>query len=287
MNPLWAKTRRTLKVALRTVTTPLLFERVNMFRCLGYWPHLRKPRSFNEKIVHRKMFAPLANAALLADKLAVRDLVAARCGDSVLSRLYGVYHSPADVPLESLPGPCVIKANNGTGKVVFCDGPVADPERRKGIVKDLEGLYDLDFIRFTHEGWYRDISPRIMVEERLQTTAGEIPSDYKFYVFHGVARFVHVDRNRFSGLKRRIYDMDWNPMPYAKGVPLADLEPAPPNLAKMISVAEAMGKGTDFVRVDLYDLGDRVVFGEVTLAPGAGFSRFWPSSVDFEWGRLW
>ena len=38
----------------------------------------------------------------------------------------------------------------------------------------------------------------------------------------------------------------------------------------MIRIAETLGAETDFVRVDLYDLGDRVVFGELTNTPNAG-----------------
>lgn len=44
---------------------------------------------------------------------------------------------------------------------------------------------------------------------------------------------------------------------------------------------------TDFVRVDLYDLGDRVVFGELTNYPGRAIPRFEPAALDLELGRHW
>ena len=40
----------------------------------------------------------------------------------------------------------------------------------------------------------------------------------------------------------------------------------------MVRIAEALGAETDFVRVDLYDLGDRIVFGELTNTPNGGLT---------------
>ena len=56
----------------------------------------------------------------------------------------------------------------------------------------------------------------------------------------------------------------------------------------MISIAERLAEGIDFVRVDLYDFKDRVVFGELTNYPGGLESRFHP---QHEWesvaGSFW
>ncbi|MDQ1217799.1 ATP-grasp fold amidoligase family protein [Microbacterium arborescens] len=55
----------------------------------------------------------------------------------------------------------------------------------------------------------------------------------------------------------------------------------------MISIAERLGEGTDFVRVDLYDVDGRVVFGELTSFPAGGDSPFEPESYNTEFGRPW
>ena len=41
----------------------------------------------------------------------------------------------------------------------------------------------------------------------------------------------------------------------------------------MIEIAERLGEGVDFVRVDLYDVDGRVVFGELTNYPAGGTDR--------------
>jgi len=43
----------------------------------------------------------------------------------------------------------------------------------------------------------------------------------------------------------------------------------------------------DFVRVDLYDAGRRIHFGELTSTPGCGAEGFEPRSMDEHLGQLW
>lgn len=55
----------------------------------------------------------------------------------------------------------------------------------------------------------------------------------------------------------------------------------------MIDYAETLADGIDFVRVDLYELGDKVYFGELTNVPEAGLGRFLPASWDEALGSFW
>jgi len=52
-------------------------------------------------------------------------------------------------------------------------------------------------------------------------------------------------------------------------------------------VARRLSQGIDFVRVDLYDLDDRVVFGEMTLYPASGRGGFDPPSFGRAVGDMW
>ena len=63
--------------------------------------------------------------------------------------------------------------------------------------------------------------------------------------------------------------------------------PRPAKLTEMIALAERLASGTDFVRVDLYDLGDRIVFGELTSYPAGGDSPFEPESFNTSFGEHW
>jgi len=54
----------------------------------------------------------------------------------------------------------------------------------------------------------------------------------------------------------------------------------------MIEIAELLSKEVDFVRVDLYDLGSRIVFGELTNYPDGGMAKFKPKGVGIHLGSL-
>ena len=55
----------------------------------------------------------------------------------------------------------------------------------------------------------------------------------------------------------------------------------------MIRYAEVLADGVDFIRIDLYDTGDKVYFGEFTITPGAGTSSYPPHEFDYYLGGLW
>jgi hypothetical protein len=110
---------------------------------------------------------------------------------------------------------------------------------------------------------YGGVPPRVIVEEMLEGPGGGIPDDYKFFVFHGRCRFIQVDAGRFGVRTQDFFDPEWRHVPLSGGPPWANPEPARPvNLDEMIALAERLGQDTDFVRVDLYDVDGRIVFGE-------------------------
>jgi hypothetical protein len=55
----------------------------------------------------------------------------------------------------------------------------------------------------------------------------------------------------------------------------------------MRAVAEQLAAGFDFVRVDLYALGQRMVVGELTHYPTGGNKSFDPPEWDARLGALW
>jgi len=135
---------------------------------------------------------------------------------------------------------------------------------------------------------YGAVPPRVIVEEMLTGAGDGIPDDYKFFVFHGRCRFVQVDSGRFDTRTQDFYHPHWEHLPMSGGPPWIDPpRERPERLDEMIALAETLGAETDFVRVDLYHLPDRIVFGELTSYPAGGDSPFEPSWFDREFGRHW
>lgn len=83
-----------------------------------------------------------------------------------------------------------------------------------------------------------------------------------------------------------IFTADWQRPPFVVNRPSSGkvVDP-PPNYAAMVDCARRLARGWPFVRVDLYGIAGRTVFGEMTLSPGAGSNRFIPESYEYYWGR--
>ena len=58
----------------------------------------------------------------------------------------------------------------------------------------------------------------------------------------------------------------------------------PKYYSEMISLAEKIGKDFPFVRVDFYEINDKIYFGELTFFPGSGFEKFRPYEWDITLG---
>lgn len=265
---------------------------IDFYKNNGYWPKLDPPRTFNEKIIFRKLYDRNPLFVILADKLAVRDYVAERIGQDVLTRLFAVYETPEQLEWDSLPDRFVIKANHDQGSVRF----VADKNfvSREGLVQFYSVRLNSRCGENREAWWYWPIKPRLLVEEYLNQSDGSPPTDYKLFVFDGRVRMIAVDLSRVEGtrrvhLGRGLYKPNWEPIQGLFKFPTrVDVEP-PEYLRALIDVAEHLGKDLDFVRVDLYSIPPArpVVFGEMTLAPSSGYGRFSPRELDYWLGSYW
>lgn len=252
-------------------------------------PNLRKPVTYTEKICHRKVFDRNPLYPQLADKYAVREFVRQRAGAQVLKEVYFVGDDPAQIPFDSLPPRFVLKATHGSGADFLTF--VEDKHRlgTEGLAREARALLQREFGYLTNEWWYTRIPPRVLIEERLDDARNDIPLDYKFLVFHGSVRLIHVDTGRYRHHTRVYYDRGWNPQTLAlSGIPSGSPTKPPPNLDEMIAIAECLGGFMDYVRVDLFRQEDnRVIFGELTLSPEAGMGVLLPRHWDWTLGALW
>ena len=61
----------------------------------------------------------------------------------------------------------------------------------------------------------------------------------------------------------------------------------PPRFEEMIEISRRISEGFDYVRVDLYNLDGRIVFGEITPFHAGGLLTIAPRSWDYQLGRRW
>jgi TupA-like ATPgrasp len=264
------------------------------------WP----PTTFNEKVRYRMATDRREILTTFSDKVGVRDYVRERVGDHVLTRLYEVTSAPETLVRSSLPREFVLKASHGSGGMIL----VGDHVPRKNRLPrppvglkwfhvhpdslEWQRLVDICrhwlWLRFApHVAWaYSKVKPRILIEELLLSD-GQVPKDYKFFVFGGNVELVQIDQDRFVEHRRNLYSPRWERLDAEYVYPRGSSDPKPAKLGEMIAVAESLGDQIDFVRVDLYNIGERIVFGEITAYPEGGSGPFDPPELDAKLGALW
>lgn len=252
----------------------------------GELPNLLFPKTFSEKVLVRKLFDGNPLLKQFADKYAVRSYVEGRLGPDVLPRLHFVTREPAEIPFDSLPDRFVVKPTHGCGWIEI----VRDKARldRDRLIETCRGWLRQNYYSRWRERVYREIEPRILVEELIDDDSGGAPLDYKLYVFHGRVETIEVISGRFSAIQVSNHDREWRRQEFQIAYEQSPVEtPAPRHLERLIEAAETLGRGIDFVRADFYHLPDRIVFGELTTTPGAGLEVFRPRSYDRRFGDLW
>jgi hypothetical protein len=257
-------------------------------RAFRRMPNIFRPRTFNEKIQRRILFDRNPRLTLFADKLLVRGFVKSRLGDDkYLTELYAVVASAAEIEQLRLPAKFVMKPNHLSDAVRFVTGhPSVLPEELESLAAKW---LRMNFYDVYQEWAYKNIKPCIMFEELLEDD-GKVPDDYKFFCFDGEPRFFYYYKDRHGeepGMN--FYDLDMSLLPVRmKGIKNFNEEfRAPPNFEKMLEIARGLSAGVDFVRVDLYNIHGRIVFGELTNYPTNGRIEFTPPEWDLKFGSYW
>lgn len=222
----------------------------------------------------------------LVDKLAVRSHVANLIGENYLNNLLGVWNNTKEIDYNILPSRYVLKTNHGTSCNIIV--PDAQKLNQKAANKKLNGRLKKNYYDVTLEPHYRKIQPKIIAEEYLEDINGEL-LDYKFFCFHGEPYFIQVDIGRYTKEHSRIYfDLDWQPLPFTMKKPFSTrILQRPDNFDEMVKIVQILGKGYLHVRVDLYNVNGRILFGELTFTHESGFAKFYPDETyDFLIGDI-
>lgn len=262
---------------------------LQFWRTHHFWPNLKSPTRFTEKLFHRMLFDRNPQLTLLNDKFRVRAYVAAKAGEDYLIPLLWAGENPEDIPFDKLPSKYVIKANHGCGyNILVTDNAQSHPNRIKKQLKNWLGKnYCLNF-GLGIEWGYKNILPTIIIESFIGGKNGKEPVDYKFYCFSGRVEFLTLHFDRFSEHKTKAFDRKFEPheFRYQFGQWSGECQ-RPSNFESMVQLAEVLAEGFDFMRVDIYSVENRIYFSEYTPYPGGTTTKFLPLSQDFLLGEKW
>lgn len=260
-----------------------LYYRLRYFLVRGRWARFSAPRDLSEYLLSEMLKPDFKKYADYADKIKVRDYVAGKGLAGILPQVYGVWDNADEIDFDTLPDTFVLKTNHGCGNHIFCKAKknLDIPAIRKKINKLLSKK------NLPREPHYSHISPQVYAEELIcdNDAANALPIDYKFLCSKGepLGILVCVDRDEKHLHSRLcIFDTEWRPLNWLQKNKSERIVPAPPHLKEMTEIARTLSADFDFVRVDLYDTGKQVFFGELTFTPHAGFmTNFNQDSLDY------
>ncbi len=242
------------------------------------------PQTFCEKMNFTKLYNPTKKKALLTDKITVRDWIEKKLGKEYLIPLIATYDTFEEIDFKKLPKEYVVKCNHDSGSTRIIDK--SHPLNKKELQKDYHYYLNRNLANFNYEMHYRDIEPKIIIEEKL----GDDIKDYKFFCFNGEIKFFKIDFDRFANHKANYYDPKGNLLHYGERLFPPDYKakvPMPKQLHQMFKIAKKLSKGFDFVRVDLYEKDNKVYFGEMTFTAGNGMSPFTDRESELLVGSYW
>lgn len=251
------------------------------FKSFGRFPDFANPKTFNEKCQALKVSGK--NLSRYVDKVLVKDYVQSIIGEKYV--IPTLYHGPNLPPRNERgwPLPYVIKTNNGSSTTIF----VRENPDWGALEKIVDAYLAWDYSRVSGEMFYVDVIPQVLVEPFIGAN-NVLPLDYKFFMFGGKMEFLQVDTDREKAHKRVFFDAEWNKLPMSFGYPFDERHiEKPANLDEMIRIASALSAGLPFVRVDLYNIDGRILFGEMTFTPDSGFRKFEPMELDNRLGAKW
>lgn len=165
----------------------------------GYKLNLRNSKSFNEKIIWKKLFDRNPLIPITTDKYKVRKYIEDKLGNDkakeyIIPAIY-VSDNPEKIPFESLTDEYILKPNHSVNRYIIAERYGGD---KKFIINDAREKYTLPYnsdsiIKIInicnkwlntvygvgkYEWAYSKIKPLIIIEKLLKERC-KIPKDYK------------------------------------------------------------------------------------------------------------
>ena len=258
------------------------------YKRFGKFINFNTPVRFTEKIQCLKIKQTSPYYAKFVDKVKAKEYVASIIGSQhVIPTLY-TWDSAKDIDFNLLPDRFVLKTNHDSGGVL--------------IVKDKSKINIKECIAFleyhmnqcpyarTRETPYKYVERKILAESYMENAGERDLVDYKFFCFSGEAKYCQVIKNRSDKETIDFFDRSWQIQDFiglnTKATHSKFSIERPSNYGLMLSIADKLSAGFPFVRVDLYEIEQRVYFGEMTFFPASGFGEFSPECWDENLGRL-
>lgn len=257
------------------------------FHCeKGFFANVALPKTVEEKFLWRKIFDHNPLFTQVQDKLLVKAYARRILPDIGVAETRWVGTDLADAPKDLLEQPGVLKANHS------CDTNVFLPEKTRSFQQLQEltkGWLARQYGKRKGEWAYRNIERKLFIEEMLENSDGRPLEEMKVHVAGGKTICATVIRHRYTEeMAVSLFRPDGSQnMTTASGRVSNTCMENLPEFAEGLRLAEQLGAGFDYIRVDLYVLDGVLYLGELTVYPLSGFNPFDDQEMLADWSRAW
>ena len=254
---------------------------------IGRKLNLDNPKTFNEKLQWLKLYNRKPEYSKLVDKYDVKFYISKLIGEEYVIPTLGIYDSFDDIDFDALPNQFVLKCTHDSGSTVICRDK-ATFDFGKARTK-LTRKFKSNLFWHGREWPYKDVKPRIIAEQYMESDGDKDLTDYKFYCFNGEPKFLYISHGLSDHSTAHIsyVSLDWKKQPFKRNdfADFDELPPKPVNFDKMVELCGILSANIPFLRVDFYEINGCVYFSELTFFPGSGFTAFEPQEWDEKIGE--
>ena len=248
---------------------------------------LKNPKTYNEKLQWLKLYDRKDIYTKMVDKYESKKLIADVVGRQYVVPTLGIYDKFEDINFETLPKSFVIKTTHyGGNKGIFI---VKDKQEfdKLNAKKELQKIMKKNLYYSGREWPYKNIKPRIIIEEFLDDKEYNELRDYKFYCFNGKMKIWFICSERNKSVKFTFFDRNGDFLKIKQcGAQYDEKIEKPKNLNKMIEISEKLSEKMLHLRVDFYEVNGKVYVGELTFYDSSGLGKFDPEEWDNKIGAM-
>jgi TupA-like ATPgrasp len=276
----------------------------------GVLPNFFDPQTFIDKLFYRKYFQCYNNEfyAMLADKYRVREYVKEKIGEEYLIPLVAFFDTAEELATDIKSNReryknVVIKANHGWNMTYFIMDEFTQ-EQENEVLAMAHIWLSTDHGLRGYEPHYSLIKRGLIVERLIGDATASVAqfselAEYKLHAFKGgndsMQWVLQYIRNRSSSAEISYFfnQLDESYIPdnienVVNEFTHYDFSEEEKDVHVMVALSETLMGDLDYARIDWYEHGGNIYFGEVTLTPAAGIApRISFGELNHILGKMW
>jgi hypothetical protein len=249
---------------------------------VGYYPNIALPGRYHEKMLWRKIFDRDPAFSMFCDKLASKQFYLTHHPDVPIVKPAWSGESIDSEAKALLDAGFVLKANHGSGFIVFPEDHARDPDL---AAQRSRRWMEREYGRRKFEPAYRNARKALLIEPRVGADTETPVLDIYVRACMGSIVLVSILSNvKRAGPRFGYFD--------EHGKRLLEVEPKRPDLtlpedfalparfAEAMAIARKVSDGHDYLRIDFLACGNELFANEITIYPNAGLTRAQPGTEN-------